>query len=77
MHPGEEFPIERLGRDGMKRNRLNRGLIAVGHHAADDRLGLFDQSSDGLVRQVLRNGLIFWCGRCASERMAENGGFGG
>ena len=77
MHPSEEFPIEGLGCDGMKRNRLYGSLISIGHHTADDCLGLFDQSSDGLVRHVLRDGLILRGGRCASQRMAENGGLGG
>jgi len=77
MHPSEEFPIEGLGRDGMKRNRLYGGLISIGYHTADNCLGLFDQSSNGLVRHVLRDGLIFWGGRCAPQRMAEDGCLGG
>ena len=53
MHPGKQFPIKLFGCDSMKRNCFDPGLIAVGHHAADNRLRVFDQAAHGLVGQVL------------------------
>jgi len=61
VHPGEDLPFKLLWRHGMERDRLDVSRFAIGQHAPDDALRVFNQTADCFISQVLRDGFILRC----------------
>ncbi len=76
MHSGEEIPVELFRRHRMEWDGLDRAALAIGHHAPDDLLRALDQTANGLIGQMLGDGLVFRGRGSAPQGMTENRGFG-